>query len=789
MPRIFLSYRRADSADIVGRIDDRLATHFGRECVFRDTESINLGDDFPERILREIHLADIVLIIIGEGWAEIKSDDGIKRLSNENDFVRIEVETALRRVDSNVRVIPVLVNGASMPSEDELPSTLRSLVNYTATSVRNEPDFGKDIDTLINKIEHHKKAKFEWGRHIISKLGSSIRGMPQFAKWMAAVFMALVGIAGVIFTYLDLPQEQKDAIWEWVCGITNCGTSTDLKSGVSSFSFAAEKAALNINLGDIAQDPRGLTVGPSREGIVIWGYSAVGSGLFALDVATGKSVELWDPKGNGDPRVFPISKLFDNALTTALHFDGEWLWVGDSRNGRLIALDPLTLELIMVHDLNNSGNPVGFVNTGNILWVILQNTNEVVGLQIDHNAQTVSSHCSKGTIELSGTPTLITNTGLTRIWVATYGAAGHFLDEIEATNCLLVSSQTTKAKIVAISEAEGSIFVITNHDVGWFSESGTYNPVDLQLNPDLSITGGIAQKGYLWISTDEPDIRIIDLTTGDVSLISPLDSISTSLITFGAQIWSTMENNTAVRYITPQYIHSDVVDIVWQQNSLWFIDNNGRFCELTGTRPCRQLALSELPTRLARSNDESSIWIGTDKGTIWRLNLGNFVPEVMYRTSFSIYNLLEADSKYLWLSDGLTRLMAIDLQTSEQIDFANTFNVRTPKSLSYDGALLWFANSNPLRLSTVTFDRQLIRQLGPESNLKIEGDILDVQATASGIYIASPGVIYVIDPLTRQIIQYIGVDQNPTRIVVVDQVIWIVNNKNGFIYKIAVPDL
>src|SRR5262249_37162883 len=82
------------------------------------------------------------------------SQDGSRRLDNPNDFVRLEIETALKR--PRIRIIPVLVNNAAMPGGNELPSSIKALAYKHAALVRNDPDFEWDIKRLIHQIRPHR---------------------------------------------------------------------------------------------------------------------------------------------------------------------------------------------------------------------------------------------------------------------------------------------------------------------------------------------------------------------------------------------------------------------------------------------------------------------------------------------------------------------------------------------------------------------------------------------------------------------------------------------------------
>lgn len=149
---VFISYRRSDSADIAGRIYDRLVDEFGRNPIFKDVDSIPLGIDFKEYLDRRISECDAVLAIIGDHWVDASDATGKKRLEDPADFVRIEIESALER---GIPVIPLLVGGAHMPDQENLPPSLRKLVHRNGIQIRPDPDFHHDMDRLISALEKY----------------------------------------------------------------------------------------------------------------------------------------------------------------------------------------------------------------------------------------------------------------------------------------------------------------------------------------------------------------------------------------------------------------------------------------------------------------------------------------------------------------------------------------------------------------------------------------------------------------------------------------------------------
>lgn len=146
MPGIFISYRRTDNPDATGRIYDRLVSEFGKVRVFKDVDSIPLGQDFRAHLNEIVGGCAAVLAIIGPRWTDMRDTAGARRLDDADDFVRIELEAALAR---NIPVVPVLVAHAAMPATRELPASLASLAFRQAIEVRPDPDFHNDATRLV----------------------------------------------------------------------------------------------------------------------------------------------------------------------------------------------------------------------------------------------------------------------------------------------------------------------------------------------------------------------------------------------------------------------------------------------------------------------------------------------------------------------------------------------------------------------------------------------------------------------------------------------------------------
>jgi hypothetical protein len=150
--RIFISYRREETAYAAGWLYDRLGDHYGGRQVFKDVDSIELGDDFVEVITRAVGFCDVLLALIGDEWLTITDEEGRRRLDDPDDFVRLEIEAALAR---KVRIIPILVDGARMPAAKELPDSLAGLSRRQALELspaRFDFDTGRLLKVLDNVL-------------------------------------------------------------------------------------------------------------------------------------------------------------------------------------------------------------------------------------------------------------------------------------------------------------------------------------------------------------------------------------------------------------------------------------------------------------------------------------------------------------------------------------------------------------------------------------------------------------------------------------------------------------
>jgi uncharacterized membrane protein YhaH (DUF805 family) len=147
--RIFINYRRGDDQAAAGRLYDRLLQHFDREQLFMDVDAIEPGVDFVKSLDEQVAACIAFIAVIGPRWLSARNNDGKPRLDDPTDYVRVEIESALKR---DIRVIPVLVDGASMPRPSDLPASLQALARRNAVEIAHHR-FAADCDDLAGRIK------------------------------------------------------------------------------------------------------------------------------------------------------------------------------------------------------------------------------------------------------------------------------------------------------------------------------------------------------------------------------------------------------------------------------------------------------------------------------------------------------------------------------------------------------------------------------------------------------------------------------------------------------------
>ena len=149
MAQIFISYRRSETGYVATMLANELTDAFGEHSVFMDVDNIPLGVDFRDHIGSAVSECQVLLALIGDDWLTSALPDGSRRIDAPDDFVRVEIESALKR---NIPVIPILTGSAAMPSERELPQSIRALAFRNAAELRAGRDLRAEFQGLLDHL-------------------------------------------------------------------------------------------------------------------------------------------------------------------------------------------------------------------------------------------------------------------------------------------------------------------------------------------------------------------------------------------------------------------------------------------------------------------------------------------------------------------------------------------------------------------------------------------------------------------------------------------------------------
>ena len=171
---IFLSYRRSDTSAVAGRLFDALVKLFGRHRVFKDVDSLSAGEAVRDRIRDAIEECSVFIALIGDDWIGTRNQGAQPRIMDDNDFVAFEVATALQR---DIKVLPVLVAEASLPSLDTIPKELAQIRELNALRLRHDPDFGIDFHRLLKALPIRPRFANRYRRAMLIALLLVLGGM------------------------------------------------------------------------------------------------------------------------------------------------------------------------------------------------------------------------------------------------------------------------------------------------------------------------------------------------------------------------------------------------------------------------------------------------------------------------------------------------------------------------------------------------------------------------------------------------------------------------------------
>jgi hypothetical protein len=219
-----MSYRRSDSAAIVGHIYERLAARYKTESVFRDINKMPLGKNFYDHIKEELSGCDVVLVVVGPQWLAIDAQ-GQSRIQQSDDPVRLEVEAALQ---SGATVIPVMVEDAALPKSTDLPESLKTFPALAGTRI-NVEDFDSHLERLMQSIDG-----------ILEQRGKFVASFPRWAL-RAAAGCALAAIVALVALGTLTLLGQAPSLALGLAGVTVVSLGLALACGFVSGDAAAKR--------------------------------------------------------------------------------------------------------------------------------------------------------------------------------------------------------------------------------------------------------------------------------------------------------------------------------------------------------------------------------------------------------------------------------------------------------------------------------------------------------------------------------------------------------------------
>jgi hypothetical protein len=237
MSLVFISYRREDSAGFAGRLHESLERRLGVGEVFRDVDALQPGQDFVDAINARLLNCRACLVLIGREWLDAKDNAGRRRLEQDDDYVRLEIAAALAR--PGVLVIPVLVEGMSMPTSLVLPESIRALSRRQAVSLRDET-WDTDVDRLAAALRHEPRT------------GTAPPPLPSRRplKWAALGLLVLVVAAILVAGLFDRVAERKGTTTIGTTGSGSGSGNSDATATARAFAIAIPRVS-EVAYGDL----------------------------------------------------------------------------------------------------------------------------------------------------------------------------------------------------------------------------------------------------------------------------------------------------------------------------------------------------------------------------------------------------------------------------------------------------------------------------------------------------------------------------------------------------------
>jgi hypothetical protein len=350
-PHVFINYRREDSSGYAGRLRDDLAEAFGKDNIFMDIDTIPAGADFGRVVEDRISSSDVVLALIGKHWLGATDTHGRRRLDKPEDWVRLELESALDRAD--VRVIPTLVGGADPPSSDDLPAGLEGLARRHAFEL-SDARWRHDVEHLVHELG---------GTTTVDEpaSGSPKRRLRRVVLAGIAVVLVLVGLAvlGVVASFDDKPSGQSNnkALKTYAADIdSKLRHSADTKGNLGGLIAVVD--SLDVNSKAISRDDALAEVNqiigerrsllnslPPHPPQAFSSAQRILADSISASIADDVAVRNWiEGVFSGSPRVGELQRRYNDLSRVASDLKEQFLRKYNTLRRRLLQAPPISVD-------------------------------------------------------------------------------------------------------------------------------------------------------------------------------------------------------------------------------------------------------------------------------------------------------------------------------------------------------------------------------------------------------------------------------------------------------------
>ena len=296
MPKVFISYRREDSQHQADRIFDALKRVVPKRDLFIDIDGIPAGVDFVEHLNSQVEKCDVLLALIGPEWISTTSAGGKRRLDDPGDFVRIEIAAALKR---GIKVAPVLLDGAVMPQQQELPDDLAELSRRNAIEIRRN-SFEGDTGRMIDKLGL---------RETRSRVGA-------IAAWVGGIVVVVGLAAAALFAWNGENEKARLAVEAELQRTRDAKEAADAEAAMRAYQLAEAQAREKAALSEPGSGDEASTVSatkPAETPVVAPALKAPVVActdcppLSRVKLSSGKTIEASAPITLGDWRLYCAS--------------------------------------------------------------------------------------------------------------------------------------------------------------------------------------------------------------------------------------------------------------------------------------------------------------------------------------------------------------------------------------------------------------------------------------------------------------------------------------------------